>query len=333
MTITVEDILRGVGLGRVQSVGHMGVVPLVDEDGSCQDDHFGPPDVGVSNRNYGSVDIHNETDRPTIVPTGAGWITKIRAQDHAVAGALILKSKSVKHVDTAMCIESTQGGYMVKGEHKMIILPASLRASALSVRREQAYGKLWGSIGSSHTSYTGSRSGRQHMTDFLQFFGTELDQFVAQFELVPNQIGAIVMIGDRIVGIERAPNVEFWRMIWEPLIRVCYGTLALRARELLGNRVPMHRTPLNVVTKSLAGLMQATQLAKATSQQLVEQNVGQVMGLQLQSDPAVGVEDQLDGYEVLTLASSDIAGQIVRRGLRVPYASLCRPYSPDHNEI
>lgn len=111
------------------------------------------------------------------------------------------------------------------------------------------------------------------------------------------------------------------------------GTLAVRARSLLGNRAPAHRSGLNVVTKSLAGLMQAMQLAKADSQKLVEENVSRVKGWQLQYDPNAGVEDKLGEYEVLTLASPDIAGQIVRRGLRVPYASLCRPYSPDHNEI
>jgi hypothetical protein len=331
MTITIEEILRGVGLGRVQSVGHMGVIPLVDEDGSAQDDSFAPPDVGVDNRNYGSVNIHNEADRPTIVPTGAGWITKRAAQDHAIAGALILKPKSKKLVNTAMCIESTQGGYMVKGDHEMIILPAALRAPALAMRGTQEYGKLWNSIGQMHTTYTGAQSRRQHMTDFLKYFGKELDEFVAQFELVPNQVGAIVLIGDRIVGIERAPNVDFWTQVWSPLIRVCYGTLAARARQVLGTSVPQHRSSLRLATRSLAGLAQALEAAKQETQRLVQENVDRVMGWQLQDGGRA--EQQLDGYEVVTLASDHVAGQIVRRGVKVPYASLCRPYEPKHEGI
>ncbi len=328
MAITIEQILRGVGVGRVQSVGHMGVVPLVDDAVGGQDETFAPPNVGVSNSMYGTVDIENSQDRPTIVPTGAGWITKRAAQDHAIAGAVLIKKTSTVHVDTAMCIESTQGGYLAKGEHDMIILPAALRAPALAMRKTTEYGKLWESIGMLNATYTGTSHMRQHMADFIQFFEKELDEFVAQFELVPNQIGAIVVIGDRVVGIERAPNVAFWRCIWPPLIRVCYGSLAVRARRMLGTAVPSHRTALQVTTRSLEGLAHAIAAAQQESQRYVESTVNAIGAWQLQS-PGFG-EGSLDDYEIVTLASDEVSGQIVRRGTAIPYASLCRPYDPRH---
>ena len=331
MTITIEEILRGVGFGRTQSVGHMGVVPLVDGDGSCQDETFAPPDVGVSNDNYGSVDIHNEQDRPTIVPTGAGWITKRAAQDHAIAGAVLIKGSSSTHIDTAMCIESSQGGYMVKGDHEMIVLPAALRAPALAMRTSRSYGKLWNSIGQMHTTYTGQSARRQHMSDFLHFFKKDLDEFVAQFELIPNQIGAIVLLGDRIVGIERAPTVAFWSHVWSPLIRVCYGSLAIRARQILGTQPPRHRLGLELKTRSLAGIAQALEDAETKTRELVGSAIDNIRGHELQASDTS--ESKLDGYEVVTLASDDVAGQIVRRGVKTPYASLCRPYDPRHDGV
>ena len=159
--ISVADILRGTGLGRMQSVGHMGVLPIIDIDGA-QDDTFAPPGVDVDNRSYGSVNIYNDDPRPTIVPTGAGWMSKEKSQDHAIGSALIVPGSSRAKVSTAMCIESQQGGYMRRGTNQLVVLPVSLRASALALRGKSEYGKLWGSI-SATSSASGHRSGRSHI--------------------------------------------------------------------------------------------------------------------------------------------------------------------------
>lgn len=341
MTITVDQILQGVGLGRMQFVGHMGIVPLVDEEGNQQDEVFAPPDVEVSNRMYGSVDIHNTQGRPTIVPTGAGWISKEQAQDHAIAGCLIVQKASTARVDTAMCIESSQGGYLRRGAHEMIVLPAALRAAAMAMRSTSNYGKLWASIGQMSAAYGVTNTHRQHMTDLLARFQKELDEFVAQFELVPMQVGAIVLIGNRIVGIERAPNEAYWARVWTPLIRVCYGTLAVRARQVLGDAKPKYRVPLKPRTRSLEGISAALAAAPEKSRKLLQKEVDKISGCELQAadkaeqkflDYDEAEQKYLD-YEVLTLASRHIAGQVVRRGQCIAYASLCCPYDPKHRSV
>jgi len=94
-----------------------------------------------------------------------------------------------------------------------------LRETAHSLRKgasSHSYDRLWPAI-SSMNQQLGIRNTAGHLEFFLQEFGKELDRFVAEFEIVPNQVGAIILINGRVAGVERAPNPEFWESIWQPL--------------------------------------------------------------------------------------------------------------------
>jgi len=318
MRLTIEDILAGCGLGGAQSVGQMDVVPLFDE-GGVQDDTFAPPDMEVGTSDYGTVGIRNtHQDRPTIVPTGAGWVTEQRAQDHAIPSAALVAAGGSKTIDTARCIEESQCA-LIQGASDFLILPASLRASALGGRTRKGYALLWGDIASFNAAL-GLPRARGHLVNILREFGREMDQFVAQFELLPKQIGAIVLIGGHVVGIERAPNVEYWERLWTPLIRVCYGSLAIKARKVLGDTPPPTRAPLQVETRTLTGLQEALVAARSASAGLVTQALEPVMKAQLLY--AGSPDDQLNGAEVLTLGNRMLAGQVVQKDGLMPYVSM-----------
>ena len=128
---TIEDILSGTTTGRMQSVGQMQVIPIFGED----DDTFAPPEVEVNTTDYGTVNLRNDSDRPTIVPPGAGWVVKQAAQDHAIGSGALMKAGERKTINTAMCIQSSQGGYIRGDKHPMLILPVALRAPALAKRK------------------------------------------------------------------------------------------------------------------------------------------------------------------------------------------------------
>lgn len=325
-TMTVEEILAGVSPGRMQSVGSMAVIPLLSEE-SEQDTTFAPlDDLHVGTSNYGSVDLENQADRPTIVPPGAGWVVKQAAQDHAVGSGVLMRAKSKTTVDTARCIQQSQGGTISKAAHDMLILPASLRTKALALRRESGYNKLWPSIDEFNRSL--GVSGGAHLEYFLKEFKGELDTFVAQFELVPNQVGALILINGKTVGIERAPSEEFWKSLWEPLVRVCYGSLAIRAAKMGANGLPpAYRVPLQVeadpVTgiKSLAGIRAALAAASDKIDELTTETMEAVKAKQLQPGPSN--DGSLGDAVLITLASPELAGQVVRKGDKTPYVSLC----------
>ena len=323
-TLTVEEILNGTSLGRTQSVGLMEVIPIIDM-GSASDETFGPPDISVGTSHYGSVDVQNDDrERPTIVPTGAGWVTAQAAQDHAIPSAKLMKAGGKAHIDTAMCIEETQGG-LIRGAKDFLVLPASLRSAALSKRHDRGYDKLWNAIGRFNTE-AGVSHGRGHLVRFLKQYETELDQFVAEFEMVPGQIGAMILMNGQVVGIERVPNVAFWERLWEPLVRVCYGSLAIKvSRELgkMGNTglVPPTRVPMNVQTRSLEGIKSALRDARDESDRLVEAAVDAVRDMPLIL--AGAADDSLGKAQLITVANTRYAGQMVTNDGRTSYASLC----------
>lgn len=320
MSLTVEDILNGTRRGRMQSVGHMGVIPILD-DGSA-DESFAPPDLDIGTSDYGSVDVRNRSsDRPTIVPTGAGWVVAQAAQDHAIPSAKFVKAGGSEKINNAMCIQDTQGGLISNAEHMFLVLPAPLRAQALAMRKEEKYDKLWPAIRKFNEGLGAQHGG--HLEYFLQTFEAELDQFVAQFELLPDQVGAVILLDGQVVGVERAPNVEFWTKVWHPLIRVCYGALAIKARLKLGDRPPRHRVPLSVGVKSLAGIAraldEATEKAEVSAQKTFDEVKREELGA------GEGPDDTMQRYKLLTVANRKLAGQIVIKGTSsVPsYVSLC----------
>lgn len=317
--LTVEQILDGCGFGRMQAVGQMAVVPIL-RDGDEDNTFAGPDEVDVSTSSYGDVHLHNRSSRPTIVPPGAGWVTAERAQDHAIGSGAIVKSNENRHVDTARCIEASQGGYIRKAAHEMLVLPVALRSKALSMRKQRGYDMLWSDI-SAFNSSLGVSDGSGHLVNFLKHFEKELDEFVAEFELVPNQTGAIVMVGNHVVGIEVAPNAAFWETLWTPLIRVCYGSLAIKAG--LKGGVPAWRQPLAVGrAKSLSDVAAALREATAKAKTLVTETAEALAPKKLATSGAP--DDKLGESKLLTVANSEFAGQVVTgTGGRPVYASLC----------
>jgi hypothetical protein len=300
----------------MQSVGQMAVVPVLEEGGG--DSPFAPPDLEASTSTYGTLHVRNRADRPTIVPPGAAWVTSQRAQDHTTGGGALVKAGERRTIDTASCIEESQGG-MISGANELLILPAGLRAEALAQRNQSGYNKLWPAIRRFNDDFGISQRGG-HLVYFLQQFEKELDEFVAEFERVPRQVGAIIMIAGRVVGIERAPSEAFWEKLWVPLVRVCYGSLALKVARS-GAGLPATRTPLSVTVRSLEGVQRALEQASQAAKALVSTTVEALSGKLLQAAPA---DEQLASCNLVTLASQDFAGQVVQQDTgQTLYASIC----------
>jgi hypothetical protein len=312
--LSIDDILRGTEPGRMQSVGHMQVIPLCGDD----DDRFAAPELEIRTTTYGTVELRHDDGRPTIVPPGAGWVVEQAAQDHAIGGGVLLAGNSKAIIDTARCIQRSQPGYIKAAKHPMLILPVALRPQALALRRQTGFDKLWDPIANFNKTVGVTEAG--HLEYFLRRFKAELDQFVAEFELIPRQLGAIVLVDGRIAGVERAPSSSFWRALWEPLIRVCYGSLAIQ-RGQANERPPATRVPLASGASSVAQLRVALAEAQVQERRVVAEVIEQLRAVELQV--ADRADQVLDRAQLITLASERLAGQIVREGEQVAYASLC----------
>lgn len=314
MTLSIETILQGTGLGPTQSVGLMQVIPLLaDDDGVA----LAPPSLEVGTQGYGTLLLRADAD--TLVPTGAGWIVRQRAQDHALGSATFVKKGEQKVIPTATCIQQTQGGTITQGTHPLTILPAMLRKAALAVRHVVDFRKLWESIGALNAAHgVGGVGG--NLVAFLQKFEQELDAFVAELEIVDRQVGAIVLVAGEVVGIERTPSAAYFRAVFGPLVRVCYGSLAVAAAKE-NREVPPTRVPLVLAEQTLAGLRAALAVARER-----EEAIANLVAARLRSEPLVPAEtpdEVLGDAEIRTVAGPRFAGQVVTVRGRVAYASLC----------
>jgi hypothetical protein len=312
--MAVEAILRGTRLGEAQSVGAMQVVPLLGEDLT----DFAPPLVEVSTSSYGTVHLRNVGDRPTIVPTAAGWVIARAAQDHAIASAVVVAAGEERVVTTAMCIQQTQAGLIDRAQHNLLILPAALRAPALALRKDVGHGKLWNDIARfvESTGAPGWYGG--HLAHYLAHYERELSRFVAEFEVVPGQLGALVLMNGELCGVERTPSADYWKVVWDPLIRVCYGSIAIK---LAAPAPTCTRHPMRPAGSSLASIAEALERAEAAEQSAVRAVVKAAAAdrLELSSE-----DDAFGAFSLRTAASDHLWGQVLEhRGEGVAYASLC----------
>jgi hypothetical protein len=313
MTLTVEMILKGTGIGPMQSVGQMQVIPITGDD----DATFAPPELEVGTSGYGQVALRNAHDKPTIVPYGAGWVVKERAQDHAVGSGAFLKAGEERVLHKAMCIQQSQPGLISRAKRALTILPAKLRAKALAIRHVDQYNKLWEHITAFNTAIGVDVAA--NLVTFLTRFEKELDEFVAEFEIVPRQIGAIVLVGGEIVGVERAPSAAYFAATWEPLVRVCYGSLAIAAGKSR-SMAPATRLPLITGAKTLDALRSALADLRTREDVLTQQLVSFIRALRLERADAA--DDTMGSTELWTVAGMHFGGQVVTDGTSVKYASL-----------
>jgi len=335
----LSEMLRGCEPGRLQIVGNMAVLPLVSE--LIWDDLVSPantlPDGGntrakaeprltadVGTRtSYGTMVFGNrDQERDMIIPSHAGYLTKERAQDHAMSTAGIVRKGLTKAYRNACCVQSTQGGLMSMTQREMIILPWQLRAEATATRRSVSYSKLWDAIGKYNRSYD-VRDHGGHLEMFFSKYAQQLEQFVAEFEPVAKQVGAILFVDGKLVGIERVPNYRYWRAVWPALIRECYGSLALLTRDAgKAPRQPQIQESLRLdrikTLEDLEAELRAVQDREDEKARAMIRDIGKT--------DFIMDDDEVDGtLTVRTISDSDkrFSGQVVQRdGVPVVYVSL-----------
>jgi hypothetical protein len=293
----------------------MQVVPLLSD---LEDERFvSPTQALVSTTGYGKLVFRNPTPWLLLVPCHAGYVVKESVQDHAMSHAAFVPAQAHKRFDTAVCIQATQPGLIREGSYRMMVLPYALRESALAVRRKEKYDRLWPAISALNREIGLPDQG--DLAIFLRRFQRELDQFVAEFECVPEQVGAIVLIAGRVVGVERCPSRAYFASVWDALLRECYGSQAVRmAQQSAQPEVPTTRVPLRSEIDSLDDLARALDEARAAEDEAARDQVRALLDLPFR----VEVEDELDDLRLETLRNDQLVGQIVRAGQRVCYASL-----------
>lgn len=244
----IANLLKEFDFGKVQKSGIMSVIPLIGKDATESIATF--KDISfIGTTNYGSMSFSNNSKNPFIVPSGYSVITKQHAQDHGLPTSVIIDANcSRQEVDNACCIEQTQPGFIhgpLSGD-VFNILPYSIRkkyynslleiGSSLEKRMPldlKDFTRLWEIIREFQNKLV--KENEAHLVYFFNKYIEELSKFNALFEPVEGQRGAIILINGEIIGIEIVPTADYWNVIWNPLIRDCYGSEVIRT--LKGNIV------------------------------------------------------------------------------------------------
>ena len=316
----LHELFSELMIGQPQTVGNMTVIPLSNRSNAEPQSRA---NVGSSrdlflerDESYNSLVLGTHADYVTIVPQGMALITRQRAQDRAIPSTHLVHTTPKKV--GAFCIQSSQCGLMSKdrsSEHKLRMLPLAVRYEAYLRRNESAesFSSLWQKLGQwNHRSGVNG----DFLVSFFQQYARNLSQFVAQFELTPQQRGAIVLINGRLAGVEVAPNSDYFAGLFQPLIRDCYGAEAMLAR---GEATPKASELLSDVN-SLDDLVAAVDELAETENRFAADVAQEVQTLAMQSSD----DHALAGLKVVNMDGASLAGQGVysdqARGL--VYASL-----------
>jgi hypothetical protein len=220
--------------GSIQSVDEMTIIPILGDDRTKNTSN--PHNIKFNRTTgYGSMVFEN-TDSAGygIIPSNTMILSEQRAQDHAMSEVGIVVAGNTTTFKNACCVQSSQGGYLdgSKDNNEYNILPLELRKKLLSttLRNEEKFSKLWKNIEDWMKGVPNiSRGG--HLEYFFKPFKKELEDFVAEFEPVENQIGSVILFNEKPVGLEIMPTVSYWNVYWKWIIRGCYGAQLLKLKK------------------------------------------------------------------------------------------------------
>lgn len=299
----LRELLRGFEARQPQSVANMVIIPLVGQDTEMNDVGTVADIYLERDRAYDRLTMGTNASNVTIIPGGYALITEESAQDRAVRSKELVAAKSKREV-SAFCVQSSQGGYMSKADtesKRARMLPATVRRAAYVNRNAQGYDGLWNTL-SRYNSTMGLHG--DFLKTFFDRFRQQLDEFVAEFELVPHQRGAIVLINNKVVGVEIAANPMAFSAQWELLVRDCYGSEAVVQQQ----DVTIDETAIFSDAETLEELDEKLQKFEDEEWDYAENLVHDIL-----SQQETCSERQIEGnLKVVDVETDDYVGQAVR---------------------
>lgn len=301
--------LDGLTFGEPEQAGALTVLPIF---GTAYNGKIAAPRTGLKLARvvgYGRVELKNPSpDAVAIVPLHMGYIQDM-AQNHALCRSAFIGPGQTVLFDDACCVQQAQGGYLKESEQWFFVLPYELRDEVLQLRGKANFGKLWPAI--IRLNQKVGLPMRGHLELILSRERATLTQFQSRLELLPDQLGALFFIHDRLIGIEVAPTPEYFQEMWMPLVCFSYGVAARYTAS-----TPSNLTPFEVTT--LAELRNALETHRS---QIKDKVYGWLQDADL-SNMISQEEERYCDMRLYTNTSAGFAGQSVMEHGRMIYASM-----------
>lgn len=218
----IKEMLKQKQLGNPQAVGNMVVVPILSET----ENHSLSTDMAVvitRDEDYERLTLRNDGDKTTVTPVGSMFMTNDKKQDRLIKSAQVFDPSEERQVNV-FCVQSGGGDHHDKGVSNLSVAPKTIRQVGYNKRDESEYNAAWPEV----EKFTGSSS---DLHRFYDLHKKELDEFVMQFENVPKQVGAVVLINGEVVGFEFFGNYGSWGNFWRKYVRDCWGAEARKQIE------------------------------------------------------------------------------------------------------
>jgi len=300
--------LTGHRLGAAQRAGALTMVPV-----------FGPTYPGIAAPRtgiklarvdgYGRVVLANTgTDGVAIVPLHVGYVQDA-AQNHALCRSAFLAPGQELLFADACCVQESQGGYLQERDQWFFVLPVELRGKALDLRGVSNYSKLWAAISMLNQRY--NLPVRGHLEQVLTRRRAVLTQFQSRIELQPGQLGALFFIGERLAGLEIAPDPRYFAEVWMALVCFAYGAAAWHAEPAATPAEPFE-------VDDLDGLRTALAQRRGTVADEVERALAEATWQHAE----LAEEERFLDLRLSTVHGEAVGGQVVTDGERLVYASL-----------
>lgn len=310
----LQEMLRGFTAFQPQVSGNMAIVPLASQE--ALEEVRALDNISLSQDNdYSLLTMRTNEPSVTIMPMGTVYITKENAQDRVVPSAHVMKGEKQMKV---FCVQSSQSGHMRPGQEdqrEIRLLPRSLRRSTYAKRHEGSYSHIWDDL-AKYNAQVGVRG--NFIISFYQKYQSQLEQFVAEFETIKDQRGCLIFINNTLAGIEIMPNSGAFESFWEPLVRDCYGSEAIR---LHGEAKPLEASLMKDVD-NLVDLPAAVEDCEKAEKEWAKAVIESLFNEDVNSTR----EENLEGYELLSVDTPAYEGQVVmKEGMTVYLSLLSKP--------
>lgn len=310
--------LTSLQLGQPQRSGPLTMVPLHGADARGS---FALPqsELHISKVDgYGNLELEvRRADGVAIVPLHIGYIQN-GAQNHAACRSAFIGAGQKLMFNDACCVQASQGGYLEGAEQWFFILPLELRHEALGLRGQNNYGKLWPAISKMNDRYGLPSQGHlEHLVCRQRFY---LTQFMSRLECLPNQRGALFLLGDKLAGVELAPTAAYFAELFGPLVSFSYGPAAMRLENSKRARKGAEslRSDTALAGRDVAGLREALLDRRRLEMVKLRNALAATPKEKLKRTE----EDTYTDLRLSTVKGKNFAGQVVERGGELVYASL-----------
>jgi len=306
----IAEILKGYSVDRVniQSAGIMTVIPIVSNVEFTNVANVNEVCL-KADRSYDKLEFKNSSGHIGIALQGWAIMDEQPAQDRTIPYGHLVKGQKSKLIP-ANCIQRAQGGLfdVTKwNQENFTVLPPSLRGIAL---KKASYtntelGALWDPL-SSWATKVDCNSG---LKCFYDKYEKNLNTFVAQFEPVDNQLGAVVLINGEIVAIDIMPKYDSWKAVWRAYIRDSYGAEAIRIADAGNTSIDRFVIDIDKV-ETLSDLENSFSKVKNDFYSTLETSFNAVAQLNIETKQL----EQIDELTMLKLDGSGYIGQGVLHG-------------------